>query len=574
MKTLTINEVEYSLPESIPELKDLVQRAKDERKTISVRGAAHSFPMIREQEQANKSLYIMLSYLHDVTFDRPNYQVKVQAGCHLGYDPMDPTHVSTLENSLFYKLDPLDLDGKRPDLDGWCLPDLGGISHQTIGGFIATGSSGGSTKFSFENVIVAVDLVYYGHQNQDDPSSPMGVYEKTVQRPANNNPDDEFFGIAFANLGMMGIVTAVTFDCSPVAVTEPQGKVYRTFDIAGQEAITTIETCAVDLFSTDAAGPTARPDLQTFLQQTDYTRLIWWPQKDMEGTPAKPTERVVVWQAKRTVPEYAGTDSYVPYSPYQEVGYKKGVPAPAPNTMSGMLLLETMGADLLFTAIGQWPTWLEDALGPQNPMVGVLEGLVKAHKATLFQDLLNVFVSLDPPGQHQQFTNIWWAGIPMDNQMSDKLFPVWFTELWIPIEQTTAVMNELHAFYQAPAVAGEPDHAGTFCVEIYAAGSTDFWLSPAYQHDVVRIDIFWFANNTGDPVTYYSMFWDLLRKYNFRPHWGKYIPDQKHDPRWKGYLADRYPKWTQWNELRQKMDPCQLFVTDYWRDRMDIPPLS
>ncbi|MBO0931804.1 D-arabinono-1,4-lactone oxidase [Fibrella aquatilis] len=569
MKNLPINDVTYWLPESVAELMTLVQQAKDNNQTIAVRGAAHSFPMVKQAEQANMahpntSLYIMLSHLNSVTFDRPNYRVTVQAGCHLGYDPFDPTGVSKLENSLLYQLDPFYLDGMRPDLTGWCLPDLGGISHQTVGGFIATGSSGGSTKFAFENAIVAVDLVYYGHQNPDDPGSPVGVYQKTVQRPAPANLDDDFFGLAFANLGMMGIITAVTFDCSPVAFTDPQGNTYRTFDIAGQEAITTIDTCAVNLFSTHAPGPTARPDLQTFLQQTDYTRLIWWPQTDLEATPPNPG-RVVVWQAKRTVPQSSGTNPYVPYSPYQELTYTPGGAVPVPGSMPPGLLPLAMLADLLFTAIGQWPIWLENVLGPNNPLTTIIEKGVADNRQTIFQDLLNVFVKLDPLGQHQQFSDSWWRGLPMDNQMSDKLFPVWFTELWIPIEQTTALMNELHAFYKS-----DPNHASTFCVEIYAAGRTDFWLSPAYQHDVIRIDIFWFANNTGDPIAYYSLFWNLLRKYKFRPHWGKYMPNPAQDPAWKGYLAANYPKWDQWHALRQKMDPYQLLVSDYWRDRLEI----
>lgn len=93
----------------------------------------------------------------------------------------------------------------------------------------------------------------------------------------------------------------------------------------------------------------------------------------------------------------------------------------------------------------------------------------------------------------------------MDNQMSDKLMPVWFTELWIDIHQSEEIMNTIDL---------------SFSCEICAAKRNHFWLSPSYQQDVIRIDIFWFGHNQGDPATFYQSFWDLLAPYNYRPHWG------------------------------------------------------
>src|SRR5204863_7613064 len=120
----------------------------------------------------------------------------------------------------------------------------------------------------------------------------------------------------------------------------------------------------------------------------------------------------------------------------------------------------------------------------------------------------------------QLFSDCWYTGLPMDNQMSDKLMPVWFTELWIDISQSQKVMTDLLNFYNAST-----ENTGAFSCEIYPAKSNAFWLSPSYLQDVIRIDVFWFANNTGDPTTFYQKFWDLLEPYQFRPHWGKYLPD-------------------------------------------------
>lgn len=48
-------------------------------------------------------------------------------------------------------------------------------------------------------------------------------------------------------------------------------------------------------------------------------------------------------------------------------------------------------------------------------------------------------------------------------------------------------------------------------------------MSPAYNQNVVRIDVFWFARNAGSPAkTFYPQFWQLLKPFGFRAHWGKF----------------------------------------------------
>jgi hypothetical protein len=55
---------------------------------------------------------------------------------------------------------------------------------------------------------------------------------------------------------------------------------------------------------------------------------------------------------------------------------------------------------------------------------------------------------------------------------------------------------------------------------------------------------------------------------NFRLHWGKYlIPDP-------AYLRDLTPRWDDFMALRGRLDPDQLFVTDYWRKHLAIEPAS
>ncbi|MFY0579874.1 D-arabinono-1,4-lactone oxidase [Cystobacter fuscus] len=87
---------------------------------------------------------------------------------------------------------------------------------------------------------------------------------------------------------------------------------------------------------------------------------------------------------------------------------------------------------------------------------------------------------------------------------------------------------------------------------------------------MVRVDVFWFHDLFRDEAAlkaFYQQYWDLLKEYGFRPHWAKYMPEGTWVPR----TAQRYPQWNEFLALRAKMDPKQLFVTDYWRAALGIP---
>jgi D-arabinono-1,4-lactone oxidase len=533
IETLSVNGATYFLPKNIDEVSWLVNQAIVNNEVICVRGAAHSFPLIGTLEKGptsgRKYVYIMLSYMYNVHI--VGNTVTVDAGCHLGPDPWDPKGISTLNNSLLKQLDDA----------GLAIPDLGGITHQTVGGFLSTASSGGSTKYSFEDALMSVDIV-----TCEGGTATL----KTFSRPNPDNPDDAFYGAAIASMGLFGVIVSATFKCVP------------KFFIAGDEATTLAVDCEIDLFGNGSNG---KPSLQTFFAQTDYTRLMWWPQEKVQ--------KMVVWKAHQTDEQgaenwaanaYQKMGKQPPAStklkPYQEVPYIGNSATPS-----------TLGADFLFSAIGRWPGWLQDIMGNTLEYQLARDAIDKVFYPYVLPKVLDIFVQIDTPTNAnrgpQLFSDVWFTGLPMDNQMSDKLMPVWFTELWIDINQSQKVMNDLLNFYNAST-----DNTGAFSCEIYPAKSNEFWLSPSYQQDVIRIDVFWFANNTGDPTAFYQKFWDLLAPYQFRPHWGKYLPD----PGWNvvngvPYLHRIYPKFSNWKNLRDQMDPKQVFVNDYWRSHLSIP---
>lgn len=484
----------YYHPRNEAEVCDLVKHAAVRRLTVRVRGSAHSVQAaILSGDFAapplhNQDINILLDRMIAISFDYQRQQVTVEAGCHLGKDPADPTHTSTVENSLFYQI----------DRKGWAFPDMGGIIHQTVGGFLATGSSGGSLRHTVERQIMALRVV--------DGNGEVHEYRRS------DDLDDPFYALG-VSMGLLGIITAVTFQC------------VDRYDIAGTETTSTLQNCAIDLFGGGGAG---RPGLETFFGSVDYSRILWFPQPGVD--------KVVVWQANRT----SASASPPSYKPYREFPALLGSELPA-----------QVLASLLFR--------LFDALNPPEPSSPVGQAF-KSLLKPLYPPVVNAFLASAVLGP-QHFSDTWWRGVPMDDRVNYNLLPTRFTELWLPLARTAEAMADLREHYRQ----GGYTATTTYACEFYATLSNNFWLSPAYQQDSFRIDPFWFAPNRGNPdVVYFRQYWDLLRKYNYRLHWGKSLLGDV------DYLKAQYPRWEDFMRLRTQMDPQQVFVTDYWRRHLDI----
>ena len=524
IETQPIDGVTYYLPATVDEVCFLVNQAWQTNTVVCLRGAAHSRPLISslEAEATAGRLYMILSKLDSVHFDDNLKQVAVGGGCHLGLDPSDPTtppNASTLANSLLYQL-----DQHRPDLTkpllGWAIPDMGGIIHQTIGGFLSTGSSGGSLQHSFNDMLLSLTLVTCGANGAQ-----LQTFSRNDPRyTPDNNP---FFAVG-VGLGLFGVIVSATFQC------------VDSFNIVGQEATTLEADCPIDMFG----DKPALPSLANFFRNTPYKRMMWWPQIGVE--------KMLVWQA-RPIPVAA---DFVP-KPYEEIPVIKifGQETPIPAEIA---------ADLMMSGFGNVPAFLHELLGDSL----LYKTLMALGRDYIVPTLLNLFVKVDGPDGPQKFQDSWYNGIPMDNRVSDLLMPVWFTELWFPIDNGPTVLSQLRAYF-----AQYPDRVGTFSYEIYPAKASEFWLSPAYGTDVFRIDMFWFGDNPGSPANvFYPEFWNLLEPLSFRPHWGKFLPAST-SGEGTTYLTRRYPNFDKWMALRNQTDPHQVFVSDYWRNHLGIERL-
>ncbi len=494
----------YVHPRTEDEVRQLILEARAQGRLIRVRGSGHSTsPAIYTSSNRpspgdtpgppdDGNLNLLLDQMRAVlSWDDRTKQVTVQAGCHLGVDPSDPTHTSTTANSLFHWM----------DQRGWAMPDTGGISHQTVGGFLSTGSSGSSLHHSFNRQLIGLRII--------DGNGEVIDLDRT----------DERFFAAGISLGLLGIIVRATFQC------------VSTYNIKGQQSTTSLDACAIDLFGNGSAG---RPSLEQFFRTTDHTRLMWWPQKGVD--------RMEVWQAS-VIPAEKG---FVP-DPYEEF----------PSILWSRRLSELL-ADGILRLFGRWI------------LPGLLGGITRFFLRTVYPVIVRGFEPVDGKKGPEQFSDSWWHGLPMDNAADDRLVPIRFTELWIPIERCAEVMQALRKVYAANGVWA----SGTTSCEIYPTPASEFWMSPAYQRDVVKVDVFWAGQTKGDPIAlFYPQFWEALKSFGFRPHWAKYLPFTADAPTaWLDYVRPKYPRWNDFMALRATMDPAQVFVNAYWRTQLGIPP--
>lgn len=616
-------------PQTEEELAALVKHARRTDQQLRVLGSSHSVwrAIVTDRFAGTATppseVMVVLDRYTKISDPVPDPEnpgmmlVEVQAGCHLGASPHRPVqgriepggpanadllapspwHEGTWEAGLNYQLH------HRHKL---ALSDLGGISHQTVSGFLATGSAGGTTKWSVHEGIVAMRVI--------DGSG-------RVHELRRDGPDPEWFRAAGVAMGLCGVISTITLRCEPA------------YDIVGTETISAVDQCPCLDFYGDR-GASGLPSLEEFLLRTDYTRLMWWPQYNFD--------RLVVWQAERQAfnPEMR-------VDPYHEIAFLpvlSQVAASVIYTVLGNIEQPESILDQLRT-IRQHPAVVDQgpALGqrlrsvlspppdpdfplePQRlfPWLSALLELLRGERhdpvtlaaawipivellvtgaddlvalalgLPIIKDIfrllgklvpghidaiLGLFVSTGPNGSPavQSFQDRWFLGLPMDDQMDDLLMPTWFTELWIPFTpgdgKVADVVNTLREVFRGD---GSPESAyeatGAFAFELYAAkADPTFFLNPAAgDRDVFRVDVFWFGKNAGDPVVdFYPRFWRALERFEYRLHWGKFLP--RRDQISPAVITGRYPDFARWKDVRARVDPGNVFLTRYWREQLAL----
>ncbi len=205
------------------------------KKNVRVVGAGHSVPdaIFASPREINIKLKLV-GDLRKVSSEEENkaegyLKVTVGAGCNLGVDPSDKN--SCEENSF----------NRIFDRKGYALPILGGISHQTIGGFMMTSTAGGSLKNGFADVLESFNFV-----------------DGTGRLQQVHKGSDEFNASA-VSMGLFGVVTHVTL------------KLQKNYLVRGTEETVSRE----DSLIRDATT------LKQSLYDNEYFHCMWFPAKDV-----------------------------------------------------------------------------------------------------------------------------------------------------------------------------------------------------------------------------------------------------------------------------------------------------
>ena len=472
------------VPKPVSSTEDVIEavlKAKREKKVLRVAGSEHSVrDAIFPEDGVTLLLTGDLRKVEILKVKREPFKkwlyCRIGAGCYLGKDPLDPH--SDLKNSACYQV----------NQNGFGFPELGGIIQQSVGGFIMTGSAGGSLKHGFADVIQEIEFV--------DGNGQVQIAK----------PGTDLWSAVGVSMGLFGIITHVTFRLPEMKLIE------------GTESD--------HPFDESLIGPNKEGNskLRESLESHEYMRVNWFPQKEVQ--------RVQQWVGKQT---------------------SKGDIIPYHSILSNIL---AAGMAAIALAICNFLIEKPDPTAIDYDIIGAI---------------LRVFV---PLGKPKPFRDIWFETLPMDNEAhTDSIIKVDFTEIWMPLDQCQTVMDKLAKLFENQKAAGN------FATEIYSAKESPFWLSMSYNQKMVRVDPYWWAYNKGNKREYFSYFWDVLLDIpGTRLHWGKYLPlpGQKcgNTTFNLAYLKSVYPKMDDWLKLREKMDPNQVFVSDYWRKILEIPAKS
>ncbi len=579
----------YYHPASEDEVVELVRHASRTRTPLRVVGSGHSEwaaiqPGFVPPGAAGGIrppagvMMLLLDRFRGVTFhqEASGVVVEVDAGCNLGRDPYCPTHESSWKDSLCWQL----LER------GLSLPDLGAISHHTVSGFISTGSLGGSARHSFFDAIERIRFV--------DAHGTVHDYSRR---------DERFYAVPIS-MGLFGVITKVWLRAEP------------SYNLVGRELRKPIDATPVDFFGEGTGGV----PFSHYLRELDYVRAVWWPQRKfeyvalfeatrVEPVPAfepvryellAPDTRMKSLMASLLLTFLGNLDDLSQVPAKLRFWFEKldeeldddpddnacrsrptgGRPAPKLSRAEVIQHLRkglrASGAHKTHALERLWDDKITDALvwlleKAMQGSLGLADKLsVGKLVARVVPPNIDRIVSLFVEDGDSRFQDCWLCGLAIDDQLDDRLWPLRFMELSVPLERAEDMMLALREYFRANGDATRAyERTGPFACQVYPGKKNDFWLSPAYGTDVVRFDGFWYSTLAGDPRDkFFRGIWQLLEPFGFRPHWGKVLPSPPR--KWAAYYERQLPRFTDFKKLRGEYDPDEIFLTSYFREHLAI----
>ena len=563
----------YYHPRNERQIIALVDYARENSFQVRVRASGHSMPQSIYTDECSldevdvlapapdgDNVNIMLDrYADIISVDEDLKLATVEAGIHLGHDPNNPR--SRLQNSLLYQLH---------EEYGLTVDALGGITHQTVGGFLTTGSSGGSLTYSVQVNVHAMRFV----------DGKGKIFE--VSRDDTNQDN---FNASLVSLGLLGVLSTVTFRC------------VDTFNITGNQVGTLTNDAAVDIFS-DNPESEDRIGLTTFLKETEYARMVWWPQSSQYVDEGQ--DRIQIWQARRMSPSedfernpfavFDNTEIMMLYSylmiligNIDDMEEVRRIAATKEEQFKKLAIQELMDehdlgrkkATIIANLLQQINTLVLNLVTTLTDAVPLeTRELLLPHFTTFAIRLLN---EIDKDVEFQDYG---YSGLPMDNSADDIIVPVMWTELWAPLSRATKITTLLRDYFKNLPKNDTFNRTGNNAWELYATKPSDAWLSMAYsdgqdewKDGAFRVDPYWFIHTKADYRDLYRPIWLLFKKNNipFRLHWSKSFPlPNDPDITANDLVATQYPRLSSFLTLREARDPDGIFLSSYWRHWLDI----
>lgn len=115
----------------------------------------------------------------------------------------------------------------------------------------------------------------------------------------------------------------------------------------------------------------------------------------------------------------------------------------------------------------------------------------------------------------------------------------------------------LHALRDVRRWIEVSGHQISFPIEVRTTPADDIALSTSSGRESTYLAFH--MNAQTDHTAYFAGVEEILRGYDGRPHWGKLNSRTADD------LAPSYPRWAEFQSLRDRLDPDRLFSNDYLR---------
>ncbi len=161
----------------------------------------------------------------------------------------------------------------------------------------------------------------------------------------------------------------------------------------------------------------------------------------------------------------------------------------------------------------------------------------------LRRKLINAVAAMTEPEEHVDW---WWNIYPSDRAVR-------FNEMEYHLPREAIVP----ALRQVRDIVEKRNPQVFFPIEVRVVKDDDAWLSPFYQRPTASLAVHRYYED--DFSAYFDMVEPIYQPLAGRPHWGKlHNLDAQ-------VLAERYPRWRDFNELRQTLDPKGIMLNAHLR---------